>query len=407
MCDALPRVLLELAAYRVSILHLSDLHEQAIGPDTPPARRDQIRLHAGDRHRILGDSFIKYLRELADKQQLHIACFTGDVADWGLPGEYTAAATRLSNILEAAGIPGQRTFIVPGNHDVARMTARDAWKGVRRACEDPHLWPEVSSWIASEHAAPPRSCKAQWRDAILRRGEAFWAWARTAMARPDLVTGRDGLGRLGYAARAEVDGIPFPIHVVGLDSSWLSGADNEQNRLILTHAQYSYLPCDKEGKKLDGFCFGIVHHPLEHLADNHHCGCGLAGHLQMLLHGHSHWRSEAEIHEAAAHLPILGTGTLYENTQGEDWWHSFSSVECYLDSLGKLLAYQLEVHTWDPVNQGWRGWKRPASITTSGFRSMEEALARGECGLDSYSMLAANFIAVARTMSAERTPSGR
>jgi len=90
-----------------------------------------VRLRAASLDRVLGDGFLDTLREIA-KTKVDLVCFTGDVADWGLPEDYAQATPRILAILDAVGVPRERLFVVPGNHDVNRNSEPGAWQEMRK-----------------------------------------------------------------------------------------------------------------------------------------------------------------------------------------------------------------------------------------------------------------------------------
>src|SRR6476660_8520861 len=94
-------------------LHLSDWHQR--GPDF-------------DRQ-VVRDALLADLRKRTDLEPLldllDFVVFSGDLAFSGHPAEYdTAAKEFLDPILQAVGVPKERLFMVPGNHDLSRATLR-------------------------------------------------------------------------------------------------------------------------------------------------------------------------------------------------------------------------------------------------------------------------------------------
>jgi 3',5'-cyclic AMP phosphodiesterase CpdA len=104
-----------MAEHRVRILHLSDLHER--GPREGETWR---------RRRVLGEAWERNLDVLAEDGAVDLVCFTGDAADWGLAEQYEAATEFFDAALERLGLGRERLFVVPGNHDIARETAKPA-----------------------------------------------------------------------------------------------------------------------------------------------------------------------------------------------------------------------------------------------------------------------------------------
>src|SRR4051794_5293139 len=122
--------------YRLRILHISDLHERG------SRESEQWR-----RRRVLGPAWEDNLTELLQDGAIDLVCFTGDAADWGKDEEFTAAADFLGAICERVGVPLERLFVIPGNHDVNRKVREDVWKNMRLAIRSGADPQDVSRWI--------------------------------------------------------------------------------------------------------------------------------------------------------------------------------------------------------------------------------------------------------------------
>ncbi len=107
-------------AFKLRLLHLSDLHERGSREGEPWRRR-----------RVLGDAWLHNLDELKATGPFDLVCFTGDAADWGLADEYAAVTGFFRETLRQLDVPPERFFLVPGNHDVCRTVATDDWKMLR------------------------------------------------------------------------------------------------------------------------------------------------------------------------------------------------------------------------------------------------------------------------------------
>ena len=93
-------------------LHLSDWHQK--GPDF-------------DR-KVVRDALIEDLRTASRRlssslTQVDFVVFSGDTAFFGKPEEFVTARQNLFDpVLAALGLPPERLFMVPGNHDLNRNT---------------------------------------------------------------------------------------------------------------------------------------------------------------------------------------------------------------------------------------------------------------------------------------------
>jgi NB-ARC domain/Calcineurin-like phosphoesterase len=340
--------------YCLRILHLSDLHER-VGLDwMNEARRTKVRLTEVDRRLVLDDSNLLDVLQ-HEIGQVDLLCFTGDAADWGLPGEFSKAGERLGSIMKATGVSAERLFVVPGNHDIHRAQAADAWTGFRGLGYSSALNREISDWMAGLN--PPRGVEAAWRDAIATRTAAFWDWVRDGLGRNVLLPCNSRHGRLGY--RITVPGLDFPfdVHVLGFDSAWLCGDDNDTGKLRLTSGQVKLLARDGDGRPLRGFRLALVHHPLTDLADHRECFRLLAPCADLLLHGHQHDPIAEAMTDPDRQLVVLATGSLYAD-EAERWINSFHVIEARLNESGRPLEYVVTFWGWSDRGH----WHRTGAV---------------------------------------------
>ncbi|WP_431289198.1 metallophosphoesterase [Roseateles chitinivorans] len=339
--------------YRLRILHVSDLHERVALASMTEERRRLIDLGESRRLRVFdspnGGLFSK-LRELAQQKPFDLVCFTGDIADWGLVEEYEAATQRVLNLLSAAGVDKSRLFLVPGNHDIDRTQSSDAWKRLRRASEQPGYGRHFGDWFAG--ARVPFGAVEDDKEAVLLRSRNFWSWVRCTLGRDDLLPEKSAHRALGYRATLDLPGRPFPINIVGLDSAWMAGGDDDAKRLWLTHAQLDLLSLER-GRPLDGFRLALVHHPLSDLADEGDSFMRLSGAIDLLLHGHQHVELAEQRQSPDGRLQVLAAGSLYENDGGDQWVNAFHVIQVELNQFGHPLGYDIEFFAWSAKAHHW------------------------------------------------------
>lgn len=322
--------------YSLSILHISDLHARG-ARETDRWRRE----------RVLGEEWKRNLDALLGEGPIDLVCFTGDLADWGKAGEYEDAAEFLGATLRHLGVPVERFFIVPGNHDIDReysADAKQAWKGLRanRWKVDPLL---LSRWLLGGSAPP--DTEASWREAVLSRQEPYRRWLH-AFNREALLPDKSPHGRLGYRATLQLPSLPFAVHILGLDSSWLCGNDADASQLMLTEDQVGRLCSDAEGKSLGGFRLALVHHPLSDLADGAACGRLLAERVDMLLRGHLHEPEPGLWADPDRFLHQIAAGCLYEGHHADRWPNGCALLRITCSSTGRPLRYELRLRGWSP-----------------------------------------------------------
>jgi calcineurin-like phosphoesterase family protein len=302
------------------------------------------------RAQVLGDAWLRNLDEITeDGRSIDIVTFTGDVADWGTPDEYRAATPFIEETLRRLNVPGERFFVIPGNHDVHRATEAAAWTSLRQGIgTQPQA---VSEWMAGS-VGPPFGFATESRDAVLRRQDAFHDWVTRDLGRDALAPERSPHGRLGYRVTLALPGLAAPVHVIGLDSAWLAGDDADAGKLWLTDDQIGLLCLQPDGTPLDGFRLALVHHPLSDLADHDSAGRLLASNVDLLLRGHQHRPLATTQHEPGRVLRELAAGCLYEGHLGNRHPNALHVIDVTLNGQGRPLRHDIRFRAWSP-NGHW------------------------------------------------------
>lgn len=331
---------------KLKLLHISDVHERAIVASTSEERKRRIKYGVATRYLLLETALEKILDKINRDGAIDFVCLTGDVADYGLDEEYALATARLNKILRRLGLSPDRLIAVPGNHDVARGVASDAWAELRElAKREPDV---VSRWMAGD--AAPRGTSAKRRDEILERTAAFWRWVSAFRGDEALQPGKGPHGRLGY--RYSPNSHPR-IHFLGLDSAWLAGDDNDTGKLILSDGQLNLLCTTDEGVPLPGLRIALVHHPLSALADYKRAYQQLAARTDLLLHGHIHEPTMLELQDPDRALRTLAAGSLFEGDAEDKWINSFHRIDITLSDGGRPTKYEVTFYGWSPDGQFW------------------------------------------------------
>ena len=318
-----------MGAHRLRILHISDLHlrSQAEEPD------------AWRRRRVLGEAWEKNLDAIRQHGPIDLLCFTGDLVQSGKAEEYAALTGFVEAMLARLGLDRERLFVVPGNHDIDRDVAKDAWTALRGLG-----WNEggaLSQWMAT--GRPPPRIRESLCDEILTRQAAYRTWVRDTLRRPDLLPSPAAHPRLGY--RVTLSDFPVPVHVIGLDSAWLAGDKDDASRLRLTDGQVGRL-CDG----LDGFRLALVHHPLTDLADSGECCDLLAKRVDLLLRGHLHQSRASLWSEPGREMREMAAGCLYED---DTYPNACQVIEIDLDERGPRLPYRIWFRSWAGGGEFW------------------------------------------------------
>src|SRR5262249_11227080 len=151
---------------------------------------------------------------------IDLLCFTGDIADWGQPQEYAAVTDFVHTLLDRLHLEHDRLFLVPGNHDIARLVEADAWHSLRDKMAAGADAQGLSRWMAGD-PHPPLGIEPGWREQVLARQAAYRDWLQDMLGRPDLAPAQSPHGLLGYRKTLRLHGWDFDIHILGLDTAWL------------------------------------------------------------------------------------------------------------------------------------------------------------------------------------------
>lgn len=198
---------------------------------------------------------------------------TGDVAHGGKPEEYVAAEGFLRSVREVTGVPEERVFVVPGNHDVDRH--KDVPAFLREAIKGPERFEEYWKSPAGRRALFENKLAAY---------RAFAERVNSTLRIPEEQPG-------GFCRR--VDRNDRVVTIVGLSSCWLGqGGDEDHARLVTGKHQLYDLAGGVEFKELEGadLRLALMHHPLDWMQrfDGRDLSSLLAERFDLVLRGHMH-----------------------------------------------------------------------------------------------------------------------
>jgi predicted MPP superfamily phosphohydrolase len=330
------------SVHRIRILHVSDVHFRAADDSLSEARLAQVRREAWRRHRILGPEFREEIRRIASTAPVDVVCFTGDAADWGLGAEFDVATGFLQQLTHDAGVSPDRLFVIPGNHDVDRGVGAASWTRLRdlvRTLGERAL----SDWIAGGPA--PLGVDASLDRDTLERQRAYRDWLHR-LSRPELLPEHSPHRQLGYRIELTPPHLPFPLHVIGLDSAWLAGDDHDEGKLMLTQDQIGRLCTNDRGEPLAGFRLTLVHHPLMQLADSGDAKRLLAQYADLVLRGHQHEPLVDVWRDPDRGLIELAAGCLYDGGAGHRFPNGYSVIDAITDDHGRPERYEVQFRSW-------------------------------------------------------------
>ncbi len=326
---------------RLRILHISDLHERGTREQEPSRRR-----------RVLGDAWERNLDEFLQDGPVHLILFTGDVADWGKENEYQKATEFFDHVLEYLNVDEDRLFIVPGNHDINRETKPDIWKKIRDKVNSHVDDLSISRWMSGISDSPP-GFEDEWRDMIIERQSEYRKWISETLQRPDMAPSNSPHGFLGYRNTINLPGFDFDIHIIGFDTSWLCGDDNDEGKLLLTDGQIGRLCTKPDGDKLYGLRIAMMHHPLHTLKDGGRARNLLANYGDLILRGHLHEEAVETYIDPDRKVRYLASGCLYEGHWADQYRNSCHLITLNLDTGGKPRKIHLRFRSWSPRGGHW------------------------------------------------------
>lgn len=156
----------------------------------------------------------------AQGRALDFALVTGDLAFSGKDEEYTLVEAFIKAISVASGIPVERFFCVPGNHDIDRDKQSLCFAGARRQLVSPNAVDPI--------LAPDDNLKT-----LLKRQEAYRRFQSRYFEKQERTQTGDGLA---YVSVLEIDDVV--VAIVALDSAWLcEGGPSDHGKILIGERQ--------------------------------------------------------------------------------------------------------------------------------------------------------------------------
>lgn len=300
-------------------LHISDIHFRAADN-----WRDSVARQS------LLQCFLTQFSETSLPKPDLILC-TGDVgfgdsSNQKLADQYEDALKFFDELLRVTGLPRERLFIVPGNHDVARSAVnKRAEAEYRRMAKEYWLFSgEINSAVGN--------VEREYCEAVMRLAD-FKKFLTTACPHIDLHE-----SHLHYTQNVALE--DFDVQVIGLNSAWCCNG-TEEDRDVWVGAQAQLASVNQDGS----LRIGLMHHPLEWLtkSDASLIEGRMGRQLHVLLHGHEH---EFREHQFDG-FPVIGTGAVSAEKELEH-----GVVLAQLDVGSAQLTRHLFVYS--PLEGLWR-----------------------------------------------------
>lgn len=294
-------------------IHLSDFH---VGKDNYASRKmfEYIIRHVEDQksHGIIPDFIF----------------LTGDLANRALPEEYETFWLEFLLPLQIiiGGDIQDRTFVVPGNHDVSRSKnpafSRD----------------EISS--ATSHYFDPNNEGLALREMLIPRFKNFFD--------ADLSSAKNGIAseQGSFSQSCRIHGTD--IGIVGINTAWLCKGEDDERNLDFGKPLLEKGLEDVSDTKIK---FVLGHHPLDWIKPS------LAKPLKSLLgknqaiylHGHMHHAWSEPTYGSGYPFLSIQTGAAFQARETEKWRNGLVWGEIDTESL----AVYLQPWNWLQEHQTW------------------------------------------------------
>jgi hypothetical protein len=232
---------------------------------------------------------------------------TGDLAFSGRVDEYKLVASFFDALSAAAGVPKERIFCIPGNHDIERERQKMCFHGARK-------------FIESQNQIDLLLSPGDDIETLLKRQENYRKFQDEYFQEQERTRTGDGLG---YVSRIIIDDVHFAI--VGLDSAWLAeGGSGDHGKLLVGERQVinaidlaSTFDCH--------VVLGMAHHPFHLLQEfDRRPVVGRIERVCQFLHcGHLHEPEARPAGFSSSGCLTLAAGASFETRQSHN---SFSFI---------------------------------------------------------------------------------
>jgi len=251
-------------------------------------------IHLSSRETWSQDVVLEAMRKQieAQRQQGTTADFillTGDIAFSGQTKEYALAVDFLDALCAASGVPKERVFCIPGNHDIDRYRQDLCFRGARASLRDPSRVDEVLGG-------------GEDLETLLKRQENYRRFQEEYFSGQERTLTDDGLG---YVARLTIEDVRFAI--MGLDSAWLAyGGNDDHGHLLVGERQViNAVRLVQQGNEPAHIVIAIAHHPFHLLQEFDRRT------VMNRIEGACHFLHCGHLHEPEARITgIDGTGCL-------------------------------------------------------------------------------------------------
>jgi hypothetical protein len=334
----------------ISWLHISDIH---------------LRPREAWQQDVVLQAMCEDITRQLATQPTDFILMSGDLAFSGKAEEYEMAAGFFNALSAASGVPTQRIFCIPGNHDINRERQKLAFVGARASLQDQNRTDVLLGPSSREDLGT-----------LLRREEGYRAFQASYFREQDRAVTEDGLA---YVSRLVIEDVQ--IAIVGLDSAWLAeGGIEDHGKLLLGERQViNALRLAYEGGDPPHIVLAMSHHPLHVLLefDRRPVQSRIERSCHFLHCGHLHDPEQRPAGYGANGCLTLSAGASFETRQS---LNTYSIVT--LDLLRALRSVTtIHYNPRDGVFAAAAAHQFPIEVQPSGVCSVAE-LATAVSALD-------------------------
>jgi len=233
-------------------------------------------------------------REFAPElNNIDLIFITGDLAYSGKESEYKLVHSFIDELMKITGVVKQSIFMIPGNHDVDRSKISDESR-------------TIINKLGNEQAVNDLLANSIDLEIIMKRLDGYGQFFKEHF-NGDLEFDQN---HYFYVTQKSISS--KNISILGLNSAWAAGSDQDQYNLFLGERQV------REAIKHAGstdLCFVLMHHPFKWLRDSDADICEplLLDKNNIILHGHLHKTGITLQKTPSASSIIIGAGAGYES----------------------------------------------------------------------------------------------
>lgn len=271
----------------INFIHLSDFHFKGDDSDNEKG--------------IIVERIIKDLtKKLIPNDKIDFIIISGDIANSGKFDQYTKAKELLIEVIEdpvsGLGVEREKIFVVPGNHDVDRnLFDEDLFRDLTKKYDEKEL---SNFWYQD-----------QFSERFLNNLKKFDAFKQF---QNDILNQNSMDDKKLYIIR-EFEKLNFSIGILGLNTVWLSGFDDERGHLLM--CKFQIIDCFFKDYNFENYDLNIVfyHHPIEGLneAERDEIKPLIYDNFQLIFFGHRHSTNYYYYGDYQTETHVIRAGTIH------------------------------------------------------------------------------------------------